>query len=321
MKLRVAAVTALGLVASCVVMTPVTPPPDLEPVTPAGAAAPGQSVLDPDVPPHVQLTRGGSARLVRPLINGTDVGWFVLDTGVAGMLISSAAAEQAGLPAVGATRLSDGSITTVFGGETFRLGPLTVRGTKYAAADFPRSHVTFGQPVDGFCAYDVFARAVFELDLGHERIGLYDSATYDLDDGQWQDLILDHNLPHVWCRFADGHEGLFLLDAGYAGSVQLFRHVVEQYELLEDRRTRVRTILTFGAQTIVRQGALAWFEIGPLRLEPVEVQFASGPSPLYPGSARTSGVVGADLLRRLRVVFDYGRERVALIPSTIEPIE
>ena len=202
-------------------------------------------------------------------------------------------------------------------GDTFQLGPLLLRGTKYAGADFPWGHLTFGRPVEGFCGYDAFAHTVFELDVGRDRIGIYDAATYTLEQGQWQELILDHNLPHVWCRFEGGHDGLFLLDVGYDGSVQLFRHVVEQFGLLEGRRTRPRTILAFGAQTIVRQGPLEWFEIGPTRLEQVEAHFATEPSPLYPGSSRTSGIVGVDLLRQFRVVFDYGRGRAALIPSTI----
>ncbi|MHC4083122.1 MAG: retropepsin-like aspartic protease, partial [Planctomycetota bacterium] len=297
MKLRTSALASLGLIASCVVMKPIMPPPDLDPVPMSGPAGSGRTLVDAEAPPHVELTRGGTAWLVRPVINGTDVGWFVLDAGVTGMLISSAAVEQAGLTAIGTTRLADGSVTTVFLGETFQIGPLTVHDTKYAGADFPQSHVTFGQPVDGSCAYDLFAQAVLELDIGHERIGIYDPATYTLDEGQWQPLILDHYLPHVWCRFADGHGGLFLLDAGYPGAVQLFQHVVQQHQLLEGRRTRLRTIPTFGAQAFVRQGPLEWFEIGSQRLEQVETHFATGPTPLYPGSSLTSGIVGADVLR------------------------
>ncbi|MHC4769506.1 MAG: hypothetical protein ACYTEI_12450 [Planctomycetota bacterium] len=319
MKLRIPALASLVLITSCVVMTPITPPPELEPVAMSGPAGSGETLLDAAAPAHVPLTRGGTAWLIRPLINGTDVGWLVLDTGVAGMLISTAAAGQTDLAAIGTTRLHDGSVTTVFLGETFQLGPVTVRETKYAGADFPKSHVTFGHPVEGFCAYDLFAQAVFELDIGNERIGIHDPATYALAEGQWQPLILDHNLPHVWCRFADGHGGLFLLDAGYPGAVQLFQHVVEQHQLLEGRRTRLRTIPTFGAQAWVRQGPLEWFEIGSKRLEQVETQFANGPNALYPGSSLTSGIVGAEVLRQFRVVLDYGRQRVALIPSTIEP--
>jgi len=197
MKLRIPALLSFGLIASCVVMTPITPPPDLEPVAMSGPAGSGRTLLDAEAPSHVPLTRGGTAWLVRPSINGTDVGWLVLDTGVAGMLISPAAAEQAGLTPLGTTRLADGSVTTVFLGETLQLGPWTVRDTRYAGADFPRSHVMFGRPVDGYCAYDLFAQAIFELDIGHERIGIYDPATYVLAEGQWQPLILDHNLPHV----------------------------------------------------------------------------------------------------------------------------
>jgi hypothetical protein len=320
MNLRLPALASLGLIASCVVVTPVTPPPDLEPVAMSGPAGSGETRFDAAAPADVPLTRGGTAWLIRPLINGTDVGWLVFDTGVAGMLISAAAAGQTDMAAIGTTRLKDGSVTTVFQGETFQLGRVTVHDTKYAGAGFPDSHVTFGHPVEGYCAYHLFAQTILELDIGRERIAIHDPATYELEEGgQWEPLILDHNLPHVWCRFAEDHGGLFLLDAGYPGAVQLFQHVVKQHELLEGRRTRLRTIPTFGAQMWVRQGPLEWFEIGSKRLEDVETHFANGPNPLYPGSSLTSGIVGVDVLRHFRVVLDYGRQRVALIPSTIEP--
>jgi hypothetical protein len=318
MTLRVLPFVALGLIASCVVMTPVTPPPDLEPVTIGGPDGSRETHVESEASPDVELTPGGTALLVRPLVNGVDVGWFVLDTGASGMLISSDAAEMAGLSPIGTTRLHDGSVTTVFLGETFQLGPLTLRGTKYAGADFPYGKMTFGRPVQGFCGYDVLAQTIFELDVAQGRVGIYDPATYTLDGGQWQELILDHNLPHAWCRFEGGHDGLFLLDAGYDGSVQLFQHVVEQYGMLAGRRTRARTVLFFGSQTVVRQGPLEWFEIGSTRLENVETHFATSPNRLYPGSAQTSGIVGVDLMRRFRVVFDYAHHRVAFIPNTME---
>jgi hypothetical protein len=314
---RLLALATLGLSASCVVMNPVTPAPGLEPVAIGGPAGSRQTIIDPHASPYATLTPGGTALLVRPLVNGVDVGWLVLDTGASGMLISSGAATAAALSTIGTTRLQDGSVTTVFLGETFQLGPLTLRGTKYAGADFPYGKMTFGEPVQGFCGYDVFAQTIFELDVAQGRIAIYDPAAYTLDQGQWQELILDHNLPHAWCRFEGDHEGLLLLDAGYDGSIQLFQHVVEQYGLLEDRRTRTRTILSFGAQVIVRQGPLEWFEIGSTRLEQIETHFATAPNRLYPGSAQTSGIVGVDLMRRFRVVFDYAHDRVAFIPNTM----
>jgi hypothetical protein len=319
MKPRVLACLVFALSASCVVMEPVTPPPNLEPVSLSAPAGSQPAGFDAQLSAGVELTPTGTALLVRPLINGVDVGWLVLDTGASGMLISSEAAEAAGLRAIGSTRLHDGSVTTVFRGEAFQLGPLTLRGTRYAGADFPYGTLTFGRPVQGFCGYDVFAPAVVELDVGTDRIAIHDPATYTLDGGRWQDLILDHNLPHARGRFEGGHDGLFLIDLGYDGSVRLFAHVVEQHGMLSGRRTRPRTVLAFGEQSVVRQGLLEWFEIGSTRLEEVETHFSTSALRLYPGSAETSGIVGVDLLRRFRVVLDYGRRRVAFIPNTMGP--
>ena len=314
--LRLCLLALLPLNASCVVMTAVTPPPDLKPVAIGGPEGSTETYVDPDAPSYLGIEEGGNVSLlVRPLVNGIDVGVFVLDTGTTGMTISSGAAEKAGLSPIGTTRLPDGAVTTVFLGETFRLGPLTLRGTKYAGADIPYSKLTFSEPVDGFCGYDLFARTVFELDFPEGRIGFFDPATYELEGAEWQELVLDYNLPHARCSFEGEHSGLFLLDAGYGDSVQFFQHTVEQYDLLAGRRTRGRTILNFGSQTIVRQGKLEWFELGGQRFDDIEAHFSQSPSPLYPGSGATMGIVGMGIMGELKVVFDYGNRRVAFVPK------
>ncbi len=307
---------AVTMCASCVVMKPITPSPDLKPVAIGDASGSGETLIDPGASPYVDLKGNGEAvLLIRPRLNGKAVGWFALDTGATGMVVSSAAADQAGLRPIGSTRLQDGSVTTVFLGDTFELGSLTLKGTKYAGADFPYSHLTFGEPIQGFCGYDMFAQTVFELDLARSRIGFHDPATYVLPAGRWEPLVVDHNLPHAHCRFEGDHEGLFVLDAGYGGVVEFFEHTVKQYDMLRDRKTRGRTVLRFGGQTWVRQGKLAWFEMGGQRMNEIDAHFDTQPLPLYPGSPETRGIVGRQLLEAFRVIFDYSNRRIAFIAN------
>ena len=165
-------IAAVTMCASCVVMKPITPSLDLKPVGIGDASGSAETLIDPGTSPYVDLKGNGEAvLLIRPRLNGKDVGWFALDTGATGMVVSSQAADLAGLRPIGTTRLQDGSVTTVFLGDTFQLGSLTLKGTKYAGADFPYSKLTFGEPIQGFCGYDMLAQTVFELDLARSRIG------------------------------------------------------------------------------------------------------------------------------------------------------
>lgn len=319
MAARVAPVLCvlLLLLSSCVTMKPVKPARGLQPVAIGDGKGSARTTVDPDVPPDVELTWDGSTSLlVRPTINEQDVGWFVLDTGATGMLISREGAEKAGLLPLGTTRLQDGSNTTVFLGESFELGPLTLNGTKYAGVDFPRSGSVFGKKAAGICGFDLFAQTVFELDASGKAIRIYDPATYVLPpDAAWQPLELHISLPHAWCAFEGDHRGLFVLDSGYGDAVAFFDDAVIDFDMLADRDTRGRWILNFGASTRVREGPLEWFQLGGTRIEGIkDAHFATEPVRLYLGPDDVMGLVGMRLMKRFRVVFDYSNGRIAFIP-------
>ena len=307
-----------GLLASCVSMKPVRPPSELRPVAIGDGKGSARTTVDPGRSPQVELHWDGRGPLmVRPEINEIDVGWFVLDTGASGMLISGKAADEAGLLAIGTTRLQDGSDTTVFLGESFQLGPLTLNGTKYAGVEIPCSSSVFGSKAVGICGFDLLAQTVFELDASGKAIRIYDPATYVLpQDATWQPLELHIGLPHAWCEFEGNHRGLFVLDSGYGDSVAFFDNAVEQFDMLADRKTRGQRILNFGGSTKVCEGPLDWFQLGETRTEDIKgAHFATQPVRIYLGPDDVMGLVGMKLMSRFRVVFDYSNNRIAFIPA------
>ncbi len=307
-----------GLLGSCVTMKPVRPAGELRPVAIGDGKGSARTTVDPGLSDQVQLHWDGRGPLmVRPLINEADVGWFVLDTAASGMLISGKAAREAGLLAIGTTRLQNGTDTTVFLGESFQLGPLTLNGTKYAGVEIPHSSAVFGSKAVGICGFDVLAETVFELDASAKVIRIYDPATYVLPEGAtWQPLELHISLPHAWCAFEGNHRGLFVLDSGYGDSVAFFDNAVEQFDLLADRNTRGRWILNFGGSTKIREGPLDWFQLGETRIDDIErAHFATQPVRVYLGPDDVMGLVGMKLMSRFRVVFDYSNNRIAFIPA------
>ena len=311
--LRLIAALASIACVSCAVMKPVPPDDDLGPAVTVGGS--GHAIIDRAAPADVPLEwRSGEALIVHPVINGVEAGAFVLDTGATGMLITSDGARRTGLEPIGSTRLQDGSTTTVYRSDSFRLGPLELVDTTYAGADFPFAWLAFGSSVHGICGYDIFAHAIVEIDVATPMMRIYDPATYVLPSGRWRPLVLEANLPHVWCRFEGDHVGLFLLDAGFGESVWFFEHAVEEYGLLDGRKTRSRRILNFGASTEVRHGPLGWFEIGGLRINDTTADFSVSKMRVYPGPPEVLGIVGMEILARFRIVFDYPNGRVAFLP-------
>src|SRR5262249_5548057 len=135
---------------------------------------------DKSAPIELKRTRTGHF-FVRPKINAQDLGWFALDTGSgAGMTIVPEATERAGMPSFGTVlRGGAGNISEVHlrRGTSFELGPITIRDTIYV--EMPQEFVSTmrhatGLDVMGTCGYDLFARAVIELDLRNVQLAIHE---------------------------------------------------------------------------------------------------------------------------------------------------
>jgi hypothetical protein len=114
-------------------------------------------------------------------------------------------------------------------------------------------------------------------------------------------------------------EGLFLVDCPHPGTIIMNRPFVEQKGLLETARRELRRLVTQYAQGVngrsdVHYGRVAELTLGPFVLrEPV-----AGFSQARAGSLAQkefSGILGAEILRRFHVVFDFTRERLFLEPN------
>jgi predicted aspartyl protease len=309
---RVLLAALVVAVVACAPMRPVAPDSGLAPVAaPADRPAPR---FDARRGPLIEVRwHEGKTPLVHPLLNGQDVGWFVLDTGASGMTITEQAAQEAGLAPIGTTLLQGERLTTVYESRSFELGPMTLHGTRFAGMDMPGSSFTFGSAAVGFCGYDVFAGAVFVLEAEAGTAALHEPSAFELQVGRWEPLRIQRNLPHVVCRFEGDREGLFLIDAGFDGTIWIFADPAEEFGLLEDRPTRSRTIRNLGGSNPVEVGLLDWFELGEHRIDAVECAFSTEPVHVYAASPEVIGIVGIRFLREFRVVLDYGSARAAFI--------
>jgi hypothetical protein len=307
----------IGNVTSVFEISSVAPAPDssqarFKPVT----TRPADARWDTSAPARLEVRRARSGHmLVHPLVNGKDVGWFILDSGAAVMVIDKKAADQLGMPAfgeivaVGAAGMTKARFRQ---GETFRLGPVSINGLKYMELDLEFLSNAFGVPVGGVCGQELFSRAVVEIDISNESVALHDPARYRLEGAAWQELLFSGHVPVVRARF-EGREGLFKLDTGSDRAVSLHAPAVERYKLLSGRDTAESQTGGVGGSGESRTGKLALFEFAGRRFESLDVEFSGARQGAF-SDVYTTGNIGAALLREFRLVFDYGNKRVAFAP-------
>jgi hypothetical protein len=172
------------------------------------AERPHDTRIDPEAKPELELMRARSGHLlVKPVVNGEERGWFLLDTGAAALVIDDKVADAAGMTAFG--RASAVGVGGAVGarfrrGRSLRLGPLTMDDPMYGGIDLESLSTAIGTPIVGICGYDLFSRAVVEIDMERLRVSLFDRGKYELTRGNWQELEIVGRHPCVRCTFAGG---------------------------------------------------------------------------------------------------------------------
>jgi hypothetical protein len=283
-------------------------------------ARPDDFRFDPAVSDTVEVKRVASGHLfVRPKVNGEEVGWFVLDTGSGvGMAIAPSIADRLKMPAVGRVvrgGAGTGGEAAIRHGESFQLGPVTIKGSYYV--ELPSEFFTMmkrlhGLELAGTCGYDLFARTVSELDLKEPSLRLHDRESYTLPAGQWQPLVLHQRIPCVRCEFEGGHDGLFRFDTGAGKAIVFHTPAVERLKLLEGRSTRAMSIGGVGGTVEAQVGKVGGFRPAGRTVGDATALFVTGKAGALT-DPYTLGTFGTGLLGPARVVFDYPHSRVAIV--------
>ncbi len=199
---------------------------------------PKDTTFTETVESRIEVKAQGGHILVRPRIDGQDVGWFLLDSGATGMFISSRAAETTKMrgfgkaPVMGAGGTAQGSFRQ---GKEFQLGPITISKPLYVELD--TDVVIAGERIVGGIGYELLSRAVVVIERAGRSVEIHDPGRYELQGAEWHELRLNHKLPCVTCLFEGDRKGVFYLDTGDPGSVTFFHPHVGELELLEGRRT------------------------------------------------------------------------------------
>lgn len=285
----------------------------------------GDTTFDNSIPAELKMAQGapfpdgskGHPTYVRPLIDGKDVGWFHFDTGADAMMIDNRIADELQMPIVAESKVvgADGNArsVTIRKGKTFQLGRVTIKNPIYVAGDLSKMNAPPGESRAGFCGYPLLARVIAEVNGGGSAIALYDPSTYRLSKGDWQSLSLISFTPAITAHLEGNREGLFMLDTGSSGTVDINSKFSRDEKLLEGRKTVEETVSSSGGDFKNAGGSLEWFQLAGLRFHNPKVSFrVAGVG--YEAQGVT-GVIGRVFMRPFTIVFNYPERRVAFIQN------
>jgi predicted aspartyl protease/Tfp pilus assembly protein PilF len=187
---------------------------------------------------------------VEVLVNGTPVK-LVLDTGAAGIVLSRAAAERAGL-----TRLAAGTVRGIgdnakgTGGyraiaEHFKIGGVEYRNALISVAGQSMEGIQ-----DGLIGSNVFSEFLITLDFADGKLRLNPLPGYHIGE-EVQDRVEIPEMQDAARVFRFGHillvpvrvgsrDGLFVLDTGAARTMMSYDLAAEVSKLNHDDRTTIR---------------------------------------------------------------------------------
>lgn len=278
-------------------------------------SAPDNSIdltFDPAADNRLATQRGRwGHHFVRPRINDTDIGWVAFDTGAGMTVIDRRLARRLKLERIGSSNstgvggMIDEDIALV---DSIQLGPLTIRHVPLKLGDMDELDLGIDDEM-GLLAMDFLSHCVIEYDQANSVIALYDPATYELSGAEWTPM-LDHNgKPTISMKF-EGHDGLFTIDTGNPGAVLIGQPAVARYNLLDGRKTKRTHVSGIGGRVTAENGNLEWVEWGGHRIRNIPAQFIVENKGSGADRSR-DGIIGTDLLRRCRVIFDVPHGRIA----------
>lgn len=274
------------------------------------AAAAAAEAATPTALRTIPFRAIGSTVLLPVSVNGSDPGWFILDSGANSCVIDKAFAARVGLNAVAggeATGAGKGTVPYDRYREDVRFSvgglPLDCPQRRVIGLDFSNQPSVIGATVDGVLGTDFFSTYVIEIDYSRRIVRAFEpnGFHYSGDGARLPMTIDDRRLPHIDVTLTvDGKETAtrrLLVDSGSQDAVD--DSLVTRSRNLRTARGGVGTGQAFEVQL----GRFSDVRIGPFHLTDV------------PGGAGGVSLIGGEVLRHFALIFDWPRKQLIMEPS------
>jgi predicted aspartyl protease len=251
--------------------------------------------------------------------------WFILDTGASYTFIKQRCVQALGL------KLEKDE--KVFEGEPYAKDvSLTLAGVELLkqnviAGPTASLEAGVGRAIDGILGYDIFKGFVVEIDYSARLINLYQPESYQYKGaGESIPITIEDNTPFVHARvFSNGRnsaEGKFMIDTGANNALNIFGRFDKAHNISGTLpKTLQSTGIGVSGARKTSIGRIEKIQLGRFAIKKPVVSMAQ-PSD-SDNDEIGDGEIGAELLRRFKLIVDYSRSRIILEPNAqiAEPYE
>jgi hypothetical protein len=272
----------------------------------------------------------GNLVLLQVRVNDSDSLRFILDTGADTSVIDAQQAKALRLKPQGKMVGSGGGGTAE---ATFTKGvSINLQGVQLLDQTIYvlplESLSALGRKIDGVLGNDVLKEFVVEIDYLAGTINLYEPQSYRYSgSGEFIPLTMDDGL--LFLRASITPQGLapieakFEIDSGSTGAILLNTPFVQSHNLLATVPKAIQTnIGGVGGTAKMLIGRVKSLRLGQFAIDHPITRFSQATQGDY-ASSKYDGLIGGEILRRFKVIFDYSRRQMILEPTAhfAEPYE
>lgn len=264
----------------------------------------------------------GKHVLIKVSVNGHPKEWFVFDSGASHNMIDEKYAQEIGLTATDSTWVAG------FAGKQ-RTAESKENVIRIGESETDKMAFTYVQNLDpsgrvkGYLGGSFLRRNVVALDYKRKQLEIYSEQSFSYH-GKGEQLSADHRagVPAVQTAlFLDGDtllNGWFFIDTGASASVICNPWVEKAYQISSQfKDVQEIKLAGYGGGFKTLMGRCDSLSLGQQVLKDISVQMQITDAPRSPSTHSYYGFIGADLLVRFKVYFDYRRLRVILEPNTL----
>jgi len=200
--------------------------------------------------------------------------------------------------------------------ETLQVGDATLTDQLFAVYPMESFASVEGVEESGLIGYEVFKRFVVKVDYEHSVLTLIVPSAFTYQgNGAKLPLVFNAHIPQVDGSI-DGIAGKFDIDTGSRSSLDIMKPFVEKHDLVTKYNAKTEAVTGFGVGGAARS-LLARAKV--LQLGNVEVHNPVTELSVQEKGAFTSpyvaGNVGAGVLKRFNITFDYAHQELILEPN------
>jgi Aspartyl protease/PDZ domain len=204
--------------------------------------------------------------------------------------------------------------------DSVQIGDATVERQLFAVFDLARLEPAEGAPLPGLVGYEIFKRFVVRIDYGRRLLTLTLPSAFQPDSRAAAiPFRFNEHTPQV-DGSVDGVPGTFDIDTGSRASLDLLGPFVEKNGLVAHYKATLEGVTGWGVggptrSLLARSRSL---KLGGIEVQDVVTMLSLQKKGAF-SDVYVAGNVGAGVLRRFTVTFDYEHQRMYLEPTTADP--